>query len=86
MGGSLENFKILNFFKIWALRVNIPILWNAGTACVSECVCVLKTLACRGLRVGLLRGTSWIQQSGKNKTHLNKMFTGLSRDWVGDII
>ena len=24
--------------------------WNAGTACVSECV--LKTLACRGLRVG----------------------------------
>ena len=26
------------------------ILWNAGTACVSECV--LKTLACRGLRVG----------------------------------
>ena len=26
------------------------IQWNAGTACVSECV--LKTLACRGLRVG----------------------------------
>ena len=24
--------------------------WNAGTACVSECV--LKTLACRGLHVG----------------------------------
>ena len=24
--------------------------WNAGTACVSECV--LETLACRGLRVG----------------------------------
>ena len=24
--------------------------WNAGTACVSECM--LKTLACRGLRVG----------------------------------
>ena len=29
---------------------NIRIQWNAGTACVSECV--LKTLACRGLRVG----------------------------------
>ena len=28
---------------------NIRIQWNAGTACVSECV--LKTLACRGLRV-----------------------------------
>ena len=26
------------------------IQWNAGTACVSECV--LKTLACRALRVG----------------------------------
>ena len=25
--------------------------WNAGTACVSECV--LKTLACRGMRVGV---------------------------------
>ena len=31
-------------------RLNIRIQWNAGTACVSECV--LKTLACRGLRVG----------------------------------
>ena len=30
--------------------LNIRIQWNAGTACVSECV--LKTLACRGLRVG----------------------------------
>ena len=29
---------------------SIRIQWNAGTACVSECV--LKTLACRGLRVG----------------------------------
>ena len=29
---------------------NIRIQWNAGTACVSECL--LKTLACRGLRVG----------------------------------
>ena len=30
--------------------LNIRIQWNAGTACVSECV--LKTLACRGLRIG----------------------------------
>ena len=32
------------------MRLNIRVQWNAGTACVSECV--LKTLACRGLRVG----------------------------------
>ena len=32
------------------MPLNIRILWNAGTDCVSECV--LKTLACRGLRVG----------------------------------
>ena len=30
--------------------LNIRIQWNAGTASVSECM--LKTLACRGLRVG----------------------------------
>ena len=30
--------------------LNIRIQWNVGSACVSECV--LKTLACRGLRVG----------------------------------
>ena len=32
------------------MLLNIRIQWNAGTACVSECV--LKTLACRGLRAG----------------------------------
>ena len=32
------------------MPLNIRIQWNAGTACVSECV--LKTLASRGLRVG----------------------------------
>ena len=32
------------------MPLNIRIQWNGGTACVSECV--LKTLACRGLRVG----------------------------------
>ena len=41
-------------FKKRACRKNAfkhnRIQWNAGTACVSECV--LKTLACRGLRVG----------------------------------
>ena len=32
------------------MPLNICIQWNVGPACVSECV--LKTLACRGLRVG----------------------------------
>ena len=36
--------------RVEKMPVNIRIQWNAGTACVSECV--LKTLACRGLRVG----------------------------------
>ena len=35
--------------RVEKMPVNIRIQWNAGTACVSECV--LKTLACRGLRV-----------------------------------
>ena len=36
------------------MPLNIRTQWNAGTACVSECV--LKTLACRGLRVGPSKG------------------------------
>ena len=36
--------------RVEKVPLNIRIQWNAGTACVSECV--LKTLACRGLRVG----------------------------------
>ena len=32
------------------MPLNIRMQWNAGTACVSECV--LKTLACGGLRIG----------------------------------
>ena len=32
------------------MHLNIRIQWNAGTAWVSECM--LKTLACQGLRVG----------------------------------
>ena len=31
--------------------------WNAGTACVSECV--LKTPACRGLQVGPSKKQTW---------------------------
>ena len=36
--------------RVEEMPLNIRINWNAGTACVSECM--LKTLACRGLRVG----------------------------------
>ena len=36
--------------RVEKVPLNIRIQWNAGTARVSECV--LKTLACRGLRVG----------------------------------
>ena len=36
--------------RVEKMSLNIRIQWNAGTACMSECV--LKTLACRGLRVG----------------------------------
>ena len=36
--------------------LNIRIQWNAGTACVSECV--LKALACQGLRVDPSKGVT----------------------------
>ena len=36
--------------RVEKMPLNIRIQRNAGTACVS--VCVLKMLACRGLRVG----------------------------------
>ena len=36
--------------RVEKMPLNICIQWNAGTACVSECV--PKTLACQGLRVG----------------------------------
>ena len=36
--------------RVEKVPLNTRMQWNAGTACVSECV--LKTLACRGLRVG----------------------------------
>ena len=42
--------------------LNIRIQWNAGTACVSECV--PKTLACRGLRVGPSKSRPCFKWSG----------------------
>ena len=36
--------------RVEKMPLNIRIQWNAGTVRVSECV--LKTLTCRGLRVG----------------------------------
>ena len=40
--------------RVEKIPLNMCIQWNAGTACVSECV--LKALACRGLRVGPSKG------------------------------
>ena len=41
--------------------------WNAGTACVSECM--LKTLACRGLRVGPSKVWSMFQGPAMRASH-----------------
>ena len=43
--------------RVEKMPLNIRIQWNAGTACVLECV--LKTLACRGLRVGPSKCLPW---------------------------
>ena len=55
------------------MPLNTRIQWNAGTACVSECV--LKPLACRGLRVGPSKVFSGVQralqQGLKGKIWLN---------------
>ena len=40
--------------RVEKMPLNIRIQWNAGTACVSECV--LKMLVCRDLRVGPSKG------------------------------
>ena len=51
-GPLLSNGSVSVHFKnarVEKMPLNICIQWSAGTACVSECV--LKTLACRGLRV-----------------------------------
>ena len=42
--GAFQNARVEK------MPLKIRIQWNAGTACMSECV--LKKLACRGLRVG----------------------------------
>ena len=39
-----------NNARVEKVPLHIRIQWDAGTACVSECV--IKTLACRSLRVG----------------------------------
>ena len=44
--------------RIEKMPLNIRIRWNAGTVCVSDCV--LKTLACRGLRVGPSKGRAQV--------------------------
>ena len=62
MVGSVSvRFKNAGVEKV---LLNIRIQWNAGTACVSECV--LKTLACRGLRVGPSK-----QQTLQNKNFVD---------------
>ena len=43
------SVRVLKNARVETVLLNIRIQWNAGTACVSECV--LKTLARRGLRV-----------------------------------
>ena len=48
--------------RVEKLPLNIRIQWNAGTACVLECV--LKTLACWGLRVGPSKLGSYISNFG----------------------
>ena len=58
-----------NNARVEKMPLNIRIQWNAGTACVSEwnagtaCVseCVLKTLTCRGFRVGPSKGVANFQ-------------------------
>ena len=48
--------------------LNIRMQWNAGTACVSACV--LKTLACPGLRVGPSKAPPWGEMDSKSRTLL----------------
>ena len=43
--------------RVEKMPLNIRRHWNAGTACVSECV--PKALACQGLRVGPSRGAQF---------------------------
>ena len=52
--------------RVEKMPLNIRIQWNAGTACVSECV--LKTLACRGLRVGPPKQVSGVTQMFRTRS------------------
>ena len=54
------------------MLLNIRIQWNAGTACVSECV--VKMLACRGLRVGPSKDTC-MKFLGINKCKIYMLVT-----------
>ena len=49
LGGYFQGWGGVGVYNI-RMPLNIRMQWNVGTACVSECL--LKTLACRGLRVG----------------------------------
>ena len=49
--------------------LNIRIQWNAGTACVSECV--LKTLACRGFACRPFQG---VHTKGAQRAQRSKKF------------
>ena len=46
--------------------VNVRVQWNAGTACVSECV--LKTPACRGLRVSPSKSLTEVEAFLRSET------------------
>ena len=59
--------------------LNIRIQWNAGTACVSECV--LKTLACRGLRVGPSKCQPTVENLPKAR-HGSGGFFGGFLQWI----
>ena len=57
--------------RVEKMPLNIRMQWNAGTACVSECV--LKTLACRGLRVGRSKdGLNTVSESTVSNTELSE--------------
>ena len=58
--------------RIKKMPLNIRIQWNAGIACVSECV--LKKLACRGLRVGPSKGSPRTSEKSLQKRSHPKAF------------
>ena len=51
--------------RVAKMPLDIRTQWNAGTACVSECV--LKTLACRGLCVGPSKENTENANSGNGR-------------------